>query len=128
MYVNYYLWTQAILQTHTLFHCYDLSSSQDENEGGGGKDDEQSEEADRKEHNTDGLTGEENIQSDMAVELAGEASERDQTKEVCFTSFSCFIHITLDKTKERGSALNPAKVSPLETVMDRGQAVTATAL
>ncbi|KAK2856665.1 hypothetical protein Q5P01_005400 [Channa striata] len=42
---------------------------------------EQRESAERKEHNTDGQTGDENIQSDTAVELAGEASERDQAKE-----------------------------------------------
>lgn len=34
------------------------------------------------EHDADGQTGEQNIQSDTAVELAGEASERDQAKEV----------------------------------------------
>uniref|UniRef100_A0A7N6BG26 Midasin n=1 Tax=Anabas testudineus TaxID=64144 RepID=A0A7N6BG26_ANATE len=48
---------------------------------GGNKDEEQPEAADRKEQNTNGQTGEENIQSDTAVELAGEASERDQAKE-----------------------------------------------
>ncbi|MEQ2263333.1 hypothetical protein XENORESO_006224, partial [Xenotaenia resolanae] len=37
--------------------------------------------AERKEHSADGQTGEENIQSDTAVELAGAASERDQAKE-----------------------------------------------
>lgn len=40
------------------------------------------ESAERKEHATDGQTGEENVQSDTAVELAGAASERDQAKEV----------------------------------------------
>uniref|UniRef100_A0A3Q2XAQ0 Midasin AAA ATPase 1 n=1 Tax=Hippocampus comes TaxID=109280 RepID=A0A3Q2XAQ0_HIPCM len=39
------------------------------------------ESAERKEHTTDGQTGEQNFQSDTAVELAGEASERDQAKE-----------------------------------------------
>ncbi|XP_035472852.1 midasin isoform X2 [Scophthalmus maximus] len=53
----------------------------DEEEEGGGEDEEQPESAERKEHNTDGQTGEENVQSDTAVELAGEASERDQAKE-----------------------------------------------
>ncbi|XP_061668786.1 midasin isoform X2 [Syngnathoides biaculeatus] len=37
--------------------------------------------AQRKEHSTDGLTGEENFQSETAVELAGEASERENAKE-----------------------------------------------
>ncbi|XP_030636974.1 midasin [Chanos chanos] len=52
-------------------------------EEGGAEEDEESqlETAERREHNTDGQTGEENIQSDSAVELAGAASERDQAKE-----------------------------------------------
>lgn len=55
-------------------------SQEEENEG---EDDEaQMESAERKEHASDGLTGEENVQSDTAVELAGAASERDQAKEV----------------------------------------------
>ncbi|XP_077408316.1 midasin isoform X2 [Vanacampus margaritifer] len=37
--------------------------------------------AERKEHATDGQTGEQNFQSDTAVELAGEASESEQVKE-----------------------------------------------
>ncbi|KAM9495289.1 midasin [Clarias gariepinus] len=45
------------------------------------EDDNQVESAERKEHATDGQTGEENVQSDTAVELAGAASERDQAKE-----------------------------------------------
>lgn len=53
----------------------------EEDEDGGGEEEEQPESAERKECNTDGQTGEENIQSDTAVELAGEASERDQVKE-----------------------------------------------
>ncbi|XP_071391101.1 midasin-like [Centroberyx affinis] len=53
----------------------------EEEEEGEGEDEEQPESAERKEHNTDGQTGEENVQSDTAVELAGEASERDQAKE-----------------------------------------------
>ncbi|KAM6992726.1 LOW QUALITY PROTEIN: midasin [Tautogolabrus adspersus] len=52
-----------------------------EEEEGAGEDEEQPESAERKEHNTDGQTGEENVQSETAVELAGEASERDQAKE-----------------------------------------------
>ncbi|XP_009998839.1 PREDICTED: midasin [Chaetura pelagica] len=35
----------------------------------------------RMEHETQGQTGQENLQSESAVELAGEASERDQSKE-----------------------------------------------
>ncbi|XP_036943295.1 midasin isoform X1 [Acanthopagrus latus] len=52
-----------------------------EEDEGAGEDEEQPESAERKEHNTDGQTGEQNVQSDTAVELAGEASERDQAKE-----------------------------------------------
>lgn len=40
------------------------------------------ESSDRKEHHADGQTGEQNIQSDTAVELAGEVAEKDQAKEV----------------------------------------------
>ncbi len=55
-------------------------SQEEENEG---EDDEAPmESAERKEHASDGQTGEENVQSDTAVELAGAASERDQAKEV----------------------------------------------
>ncbi|KAK9531216.1 hypothetical protein VZT92_010656 [Zoarces viviparus] len=53
----------------------------EEEEEGAGEDEEQPEAAERKEHNTDGQTGEQSVQSDTAVELAGEASERDQAKE-----------------------------------------------
>ncbi|XP_059212052.1 midasin [Centropristis striata] len=53
----------------------------EEEEEGAGEDEEQPESAERKEHDTDGQTGEQNVQSDTAVELAGEASERDQAKE-----------------------------------------------
>uniref|UniRef100_A0AAR2K636 Midasin n=1 Tax=Pygocentrus nattereri TaxID=42514 RepID=A0AAR2K636_PYGNA len=52
-----------------------------EEEQAGEDDDAQVESAERKEHATDGQTGEENVQSDTAVELAGAASERDQAKE-----------------------------------------------
>ncbi|XP_042084236.1 midasin isoform X2 [Haplochromis burtoni] len=52
-----------------------------EEEEGGGEDEELPECAERKWHDTDGQTGEDNIQSDTAVELAGEASERDEAKE-----------------------------------------------
>lgn len=37
--------------------------------------------AERNEHQADGQTGEQNVQSDTAAELGGEASERDQAKE-----------------------------------------------
>ncbi|XP_042633620.1 midasin-like isoform X2 [Cyprinus carpio] len=47
-----------------------------------GEDDEAKlDSAERKEHASDGQTGEENVQSDTAVELVGAASERDQAKE-----------------------------------------------
>lgn len=48
------------------------------------EDDEQPSSAERKEHGADGQTGEQNIQSDSAVELAGAAAETDQAKEVTF--------------------------------------------
>ncbi|KAG9282412.1 midasin isoform X2 [Astyanax mexicanus] len=44
-------------------------------------DDAKVESTERKEHATDGQTGDENVQSDTAVELAGAASERDRAKE-----------------------------------------------
>lgn len=51
--------------------------------------DEQLPEAEeRMEHETQGQTGQENLQSDSAVELAGEASERDQSKEVNYVEVS----------------------------------------
>ncbi|KAM4522940.1 midasin [Odontesthes bonariensis] len=52
-----------------------------EDEEGEGEDEEQPDSAERKEHSMDGQTGEDNVQSDTAVELAGEASEREQAKE-----------------------------------------------
>ncbi|XP_035851556.1 midasin isoform X1 [Sander lucioperca] len=52
-----------------------------EEEEGGGEEEEQPESAERKEHDTAGQTGEQSLQSDTAVELAGEAAERDQAKE-----------------------------------------------
>ncbi|XP_069561962.1 midasin [Brachyistius frenatus] len=52
-----------------------------EEEEGGDEDEEQPESAERKEHDADGQTGEQNVQSDTAVELAGEASEKDEAKE-----------------------------------------------
>ncbi|XP_062857908.1 midasin [Trichomycterus rosablanca] len=56
----------------------------DEEEDGEEEEEEEDtkmESAERKEHATDGQTGEENVQSETAVELAGEASEKDQAKE-----------------------------------------------
>ncbi|XP_061845412.1 midasin [Colius striatus] len=44
-------------------------------------DEEIPESEERMEHETQGQTGQENLQSDSAVELAGEASEKDQSKE-----------------------------------------------
>lgn len=52
-----------------------------EEEDGGEDDEAQLDSAERKEHASDGQTGEENVQSDTAVELAGAASEKDQAKE-----------------------------------------------
>ncbi|KAM6915471.1 midasin [Xenentodon cancila] len=46
-----------------------------------GEDEEQPDSAERKEHASEGQTGEENVQSDTAVELAGDASEREEAKE-----------------------------------------------
>uniref|UniRef100_A0A3B3CZB6 Midasin n=1 Tax=Oryzias melastigma TaxID=30732 RepID=A0A3B3CZB6_ORYME len=46
-----------------------------------GEDEEQPDSTERKEHSTDGQTGDDNLQSDAAVEVAGEASQRDQAKE-----------------------------------------------
>ncbi|KAM8810105.1 midasin [Eudromia elegans] len=45
------------------------------------KDEAMPESEERMEHETAGQTGQENLQSDSAVELAGEASERDESKE-----------------------------------------------
>ncbi|KAJ8409756.1 hypothetical protein AAFF_G00218150 [Aldrovandia affinis] len=53
----------------------------EEDEEGAGEDEEQPEPVERREHDADGQTGEENMQSDTAVELAGAASEKDQAKE-----------------------------------------------
>ncbi|XP_041660686.1 midasin isoform X2 [Cheilinus undulatus] len=66
-------------EDHTLSN--DKGEKPKEEEEGEGEDEEQPESAERKEHATDGQTGEQNVQSDTAVELAGEASERDQAKE-----------------------------------------------
>lgn len=76
-----------LIKTHRWFgsvcHRFNVEFLQEEEEEeGAGEDEEQPESAERKEHNADGQTGEQNVQSDTAVELAGEASERDQAKEV----------------------------------------------
>ncbi|RMC13256.1 hypothetical protein DUI87_10790 [Hirundo rustica rustica] len=55
---------------------------QEEEDKDNSETDEQIPEAEeRMEHETQGQTGQENLQSDSAVELAGEASERDKSKE-----------------------------------------------
>lgn len=70
-----------------LCHFWNLDCPQEEEgeEEGADEDEEQPESTERKEHDTDGQTGEQSVQSDTAVELAGEASERDQAKEVVYT-------------------------------------------
>uniref|UniRef100_A0A8C8D189 Midasin n=1 Tax=Oncorhynchus tshawytscha TaxID=74940 RepID=A0A8C8D189_ONCTS len=67
------------IPTNEVFKAFFLHCPQEDEEEG--KDEEQPESTERKEHNTDGQTGEENVQSETAVELAGDASERDQAKE-----------------------------------------------
>ncbi|XP_041950170.1 midasin [Alosa sapidissima] len=54
---------------------------EEEEEDGAEEDENKPEESKRREHDTDGQTGDENVQSETAVELAGAASERDQAKE-----------------------------------------------
>lgn len=49
------------------------------------------ESSEREEHGASGQTSEQNIQSDTAVELAGEVSEKDQAKEVYMPSKSIFL-------------------------------------
>lgn len=65
--------------------CWDIQQK-DEAES---EDDEQPSSAERKEHSADGQTGEQNIQSDSAVELAGAAAETDQAKEVKVHPAAC---------------------------------------
>lgn len=64
-----------------------LCDQNEEPDGEEDADNDQLESAERKEHATDGQTGEENVQSDTAVELAGAASERDKAKEVSTVRF-----------------------------------------
>ncbi|XP_061225770.1 midasin isoform X4 [Neopsephotus bourkii] len=58
-----------------------LQPQEEEDKDNSEMDEEIPEAEERMEHETQGQTGQENLQSDSAVELAGEASERDQSKE-----------------------------------------------
>ncbi|XP_019393298.1 PREDICTED: midasin isoform X2 [Crocodylus porosus] len=58
-----------------------LQPQEEEDKDDPEKDEQLPESAERMEHETLGQTGEENLQSDTAVELAGAASEKDQAKE-----------------------------------------------
>ncbi|KAM4681124.1 midasin isoform 2-T2 [Amazona ochrocephala] len=58
-----------------------LRPQEEEDKDSSEMDEEIPEAEERMEHETQGQTGQENLQSDSAVELAGEASERDQSKE-----------------------------------------------
>ncbi|XP_025949160.1 midasin [Dromaius novaehollandiae] len=58
-----------------------LQPQEEEDKDNSEKDEQVPEPEERMEHETQGQTGQENLQSDSAVELAGEASERDQSKE-----------------------------------------------
>uniref|UniRef100_A0A8C4UIL8 Midasin n=1 Tax=Falco tinnunculus TaxID=100819 RepID=A0A8C4UIL8_FALTI len=58
-----------------------LQPQEEEGKDNSEKDEQIPEPEERMEHETQGQTGQENLQSDSAVELAGEASERDQSKE-----------------------------------------------
>uniref|UniRef100_A0A8C2SW72 Midasin n=1 Tax=Coturnix japonica TaxID=93934 RepID=A0A8C2SW72_COTJA len=61
-----------------------LQPQQEEDKDNPEMDEQVPESEERMEHETQGQTGQENLQSDSAVELAGEASERDQSKEVSY--------------------------------------------
>lgn len=61
-----------------------ISFQQEEDKDNPEMDEQVPESEERMEHETQGQTGQENLQSDSAVELAGEASERDQSKEVSY--------------------------------------------
>ncbi|RLW12433.1 hypothetical protein DV515_00000890 [Chloebia gouldiae] len=65
-----------------------LQPQEEENKDNPEMDEEIPEAEERMEHETQGQTGQENLQSDSAVELAGEASERDQSKEESGTGAS----------------------------------------
>ncbi|NXY90027.1 MDN1 protein, partial [Alcedo cyanopectus] len=58
-----------------------LQPQEEEDKDNSEMDEQMPESEERMEHETQGQTGQENLQSDSAVELAGEASERDQSKE-----------------------------------------------
>ncbi|KAM9562699.1 midasin isoform 4-T5 [Guaruba guarouba] len=58
-----------------------LQPQEEEGKDNSEMDEEVPEAEERMEHEREGQTGQENLQSDSAVELAGEASERDQSKE-----------------------------------------------
>ncbi|NWW44539.1 MDN1 protein, partial [Pedionomus torquatus] len=58
-----------------------LQPQEEEDKDNSEMDEQIPEHEERMEHETEGQTGQENLQSDSAVELAGEASERDQSKE-----------------------------------------------
>lgn len=58
-----------------------LHHQEDEDVDNPNKDEQLPEPIERMEHETDGQAGEETLQSDTAVELAGTASEKDQAKE-----------------------------------------------
>ncbi|XP_008936093.1 PREDICTED: midasin, partial [Merops nubicus] len=58
-----------------------LQPQEEEDKDNSEMDEQIPESEERMEHETQGQTGQENLQSDSAVELAGEASERDQSKE-----------------------------------------------
>lgn len=61
---------------------------EEEDKGNSEIDEEIPEAEERTEHETQGQTGQENLQSDSAVELAGEASEREESKEVNYLEVS----------------------------------------
>ncbi|NXU56757.1 MDN1 protein, partial [Turnix velox] len=58
-----------------------LQPQEEEGKDNSEMDEQNPESEERMEHETQGQTGQENLQSDSAVELAGEASEKDQSKE-----------------------------------------------
>ncbi|NXT02789.1 MDN1 protein, partial [Jacana jacana] len=58
-----------------------LQPQEEEDKDNSEMDEQTPEHEERMEHETAGQTGQDNLQSDSAVELAGEASERDQSKE-----------------------------------------------
>lgn len=65
-----------------MLDLYLISLQEEEDEDSLEKDEQLPESVERMEHEAHGSTGEENLQSDSAVELAGAASEKDQAKEV----------------------------------------------